>query len=64
MDRELEILESVCLRFGLETTLVQKLMEVEEMQERRLRRRGIFQSLRGIIEETVAEASHDDSTRS
>jgi hypothetical protein len=52
---EAELLETVCLQFGLDPDLIRLLIEKEESMERRVRRRGIFQSLRAIIEERVRE---------
>jgi len=58
MEEDDRLLESVSARFGLSASVVRRLMEVERKMEGRLRRRGIVQQMRDVIEETSLE---DDS---
>ena len=56
---ERRLLEAACLEYGVNSSLVQALVDIEQENERRIRRRGIFQMLRAAIEEYVVGQQGD-----
>ena len=60
-DTERRILEAACLEYGVASELVDELISLEIDNERRLRRRGLFPSLKSAIENYVQEHEDDYS---
>ena len=56
---EQRLLEAACLEYGIDPSLVEALVAVEQENERRIRRRGIFQMLRVVIEENTERQRND-----
>jgi len=56
---EQRLLEAACLEYGIDPSLVHALIAVEEENERRIRRRGIYQLLRSVIEEHLGDIGYD-----
>lgn len=56
---EQRLLEAACLEYDIDPALVHALVAVEQENERRIRRRGIYQLLRSVIEEHLGEISYD-----
>lgn len=56
---EQRLLEAACLEYGVDPAVVHALVAVEEENERRIRRRGIYQLLRSVIEEHLGEITYD-----
>lgn len=58
-ESEARLLEAACLENDINISVVENLLAIERENERRLRRRGIFNSLRSVLEDHVAENSND-----
>ncbi len=60
-DTEKRLLEASCSEYGVAPELVDELIGIEIDHEGRLRRRGIFDDLRSVIENHVEEYEDDYS---
>ena len=60
-DTERRILEAACSEYGVAPEMVDELIRIEINQEGRMRRVGIFNDLRKVIENYVQEHQDDYS---
>ncbi len=57
---ERRLLEAACVQTELKPSLIERLIAIEQESQRKIRRRGIFQTLRAEIEGYLESEPPDD----